>query len=54
VKCLVPIVERFRKRFGIASVCIVADRGMISAETIKEVELRKWSYILRVRMRSFD
>jgi transposase len=52
VKSLVPIVERLRKRFGIGSVCIVADRGMISAETIKEVELRKWSYILGVRMRS--
>jgi len=25
---------------------------MISAETVKEVELRKWSYILGVRMRS--
>ena len=52
VKSLVPIVERLKKRFGIGSVCIVADRGMISAETVKEVELRKWSYILGVRMRS--
>jgi transposase len=52
VKSLVPIVERLRKRFGIGSVSIVADRGMISAETVKEVELRKWSYILGVRMRS--
>ena len=52
VKSLVPIVERLQKRFGIGSVSIVADRGMISAETVKEVELRKWSYILGVRMRS--
>jgi transposase len=52
VKSLVPIVERLRSRFGIASVCIVADRGMISAETLAEVELRQWSYILGVRMRS--
>jgi transposase len=52
VKSLVPIVERLQKRFGIASVCIVADRGMISAETLAEVELRKWQYILGVRMRS--
>jgi transposase len=51
-KSLVPIVERLQRRFGIASVCIVADRGMISAETLAEVELRKWSYILGVRMRS--
>jgi transposase len=52
VKSLVPIVERLRGRFGIGSVCIVADRGMISAETLAEVELRKWQYILGVRMRS--
>ena len=52
VKSLVPIVERLQSRFGIRSICIVADRGMISAETLKEVELRKWQYILGVRMRS--
>ena len=52
VKSLVPIVERLKSRFGIGSVSIVADRGMISAETLAEVELRKWSYILGVRMRS--
>ena len=52
VKSLVPIVERLKKRFGIGSVCIVADRGMISAETLAEVEKREWKYILGVRMRS--
>jgi len=52
VKSLVPIVERLRSRFGIGSVCIVADRGMISAETLAEVEKREWKYILGVRMRS--
>ena len=52
VKSLVPIVERLQNRFGIGAVCIVADRGMISAETLAEVELRKWQYILGVRMRS--
>ena len=52
VSSLVPIVERLKSRFGIASVCIVADRGMISAETLAEVEKREWKYILGVRMRS--
>jgi transposase len=52
VKSLVPIVERLQSRFGIGSVSIVADRGMISTETLAEVESRKWSYILGVRMRS--
>jgi hypothetical protein len=33
-------------------VCVVADRGMISAKTIEALEERGWSYILGVRMRS--
>jgi transposase len=52
VKSLIPIVDRLKSRFGIGSVCIVADRGMISAETLADVERRKWQYILGVRMRS--
>ena len=52
VKSLVPIVDRLKSRFGIGSVCIVADRGMISAETLAEVAKREWKYILGVRMRS--
>lgn len=52
VKSLVPLVERLKMRFGIGSVCIVADRGMISAATLVEVEKREWKYILGVRMRS--
>ena len=52
VKSLVPIVDRLKCRFGIESICIVADRGMISAATLAELEKRKWNYILGVRMRS--
>jgi Transposase DDE domain len=52
VKSLVPIVERLKTRFQVGEVCIVADRGMISAATLTEVEKRKWKYILGVRMRS--
>ena len=52
VKTLVPMVERLKSRFGIASVCIVADRGMISAATLADVEKRTWQYIVGVRMRS--
>jgi transposase len=53
VKTLVPTVERLRRRFGIGSVCIVADRGMISKETIKDLESMHPPvyYILGVRMR---
>ena len=52
VKTLVPIVERLRRQFSVGQVCIVADRGMISKETIREIEARQWQYILGVRMRS--
>jgi len=53
VKTLIPEVDRLRGRFHIGSICIVADRGMISAETIAELESeeRGIEYILGVRMR---
>ena len=34
VTTLIPVVDRLRSRFGVRRVCIVADRGMISQETI--------------------
>jgi transposase len=51
VTSLVPVVDRLRSRFSIGQVCIVADRGMISADTIAELEKREWPYILGARMR---
>lgn len=51
VTTLIPVVERLRKRFRIGNVCIVADRGMISAKTIAELERRELQYILGARMR---
>ena len=52
VTSLVPVIDRLRKRFCIARVCVVADRGMISEETIAELEARGLFYILGVRERS--
>lgn len=52
VKTLVPIVERLQKRFAIGRICVVADRGMISAKTLGELNRRGWLYILGARMRS--
>jgi len=51
VKTLIPVVDRIRKRFGIKRCCFVADRGMISADTIQELENRQIPYILGTRMR---
>lgn len=52
VKSLVPIVDRLRQRFGVVNVCIVADRGMISKDTIAALEEKQWFYILGARLRS--
>ena len=49
---LVPVIDRLRQRFAIGRVCIVADRGMISAETVATLEARGLLYILGVRERS--
>ena len=49
---LVPVIDRLRQRFAIGRVCIVADRGMISTETIAALEARGLLYILGVRERT--
>jgi Transposase DDE domain len=52
VTTLIPVIDRLRRRFNITRVCVIADRGMISAETIAELEARKLLYILSVRERN--
>jgi len=51
VESLIPVTDRVRSRFGVGEFCVVADRGMISAGTVKELEERKIPYILGARMR---
>ena len=52
VTTLIPVIDRLRRRFSIERVCVVADRGMISTETIAGLEQRSLEYILGVRERS--
>jgi hypothetical protein len=52
VTTLLPVVDRLRARFAVGRICIVADRGMISAQTIAALEQRKLEYVLGVRERS--
>jgi hypothetical protein len=52
VTTLLPVVDRLRARFGVGRICVVADRGMISAQTIAALEERKLEYVLGVRERS--
>lgn len=51
VKSLIPVTDRIRKRFGVGQFCVIADRGMISAETVEELETRRMLFILGARMR---
>jgi hypothetical protein len=52
VTVLVPVIDRLRTRFSIGRVCVVADRGMISAATIAALEERGLEYVLGVRERT--
>jgi len=52
VKSLGPVAKDLQRRFGVGRICVVADRGMISAQTIRELETLGWEYILGARMRS--
>jgi len=54
VTTLIPIVDRLKQCFHIRSVCIVADRGMISRDTIQRLQARDRDvrYLLGARLRS--
>src|SRR5215212_7684262 len=52
VSVLVPVMDRLRSRFAIGRVCVVADRGMISAPTIAALEERGLEYVLGARERT--
>jgi DDE family transposase len=52
VTTLLPVIERLKTRFLIARIGVVADRGMISAATLAELDARGIDYILGVRERA--
>jgi hypothetical protein len=51
VATLIPVARRLQRRFGITQVCVVADRGMISEDTVQTLEQEGWGYILGARLR---
>jgi len=51
VRTLLPVCRRIRARFGVGEFCVVADRGMISADTVSSLEEMGLPYILGARMR---
>jgi transposase len=56
VTTLIPVIERIRNRFHVGRFCIVADRGMISADTVRKLEdpQRDIAYIFGTRMRKVN
>ena len=49
---LIPVIDRLRRRFAIGRICVVADRGMISAATVAALEARRLLYLLGTRERT--
>ena len=54
VTTLIPVIDRLKRRFHIESICVVADRGMISRDTIEKLQAvhRNTRYILGARLRA--
>ena len=52
VKALDRVADRLQKQFGLRSICVVADRGMISRATLEAIEARGWHFILGARHRT--
>jgi transposase len=52
IATLLKDIDRPRQRFAIGRVCVAADRGMISAETITGLEERGINYIIGASVRS--
>jgi transposase len=54
VKTLIPVVDRLQQRFRIRSICIVADRGMISQDTMAQLQAdqRQVHFLLGARLRN--
>ena len=51
VTTLLPELERLQSRFSVGQFCVVADRGMISANTLAKLDADETPYILGTRMR---
>jgi hypothetical protein len=49
---LIPVIDRLRQRFAIGKVCVVADRGFVSRQTMAELGARGLLYILGTRERN--
>lgn len=49
---MLPVVETFRKRFKLQELIIIADAGLLSNENVKELQQKRYQYILGARIKN--
>lgn len=51
---MLPVIERFSKKYHIEQLVIIADAGLLSKENIKLLEARGYEYILGARIKTMN
>jgi transposase len=49
---MLPVIEAFKSRYGLAGLVVVADAGLLSIENIAELQKKGYEYILGARIRN--
>jgi transposase len=50
VTTLPGVLEDLRQRFGVGGICVVADRGLVSADNVEALETQGFSHVLATRL----
>ena len=51
---LIPVLEKFQKRFNLLKPIIIADSGLLSKRNIQQLKAKNYEYILGARIRTSD
>ena len=51
---LIPVLEKFQKRFNLIKPIIIADSGLLSKSNIQQLKAKNYQYILGARIRTSD
>jgi len=49
---MLPVIKAFKTRYKLENLVVVADSGLLSSHNIKELEQKKYGYILGARLKS--
>ncbi len=49
---MLPVIEKFKKRYKLKNLVIIADAGLLSNANITELQTRKYEYILGARIKN--